>query len=364
MTSDPESQKRHQAWLDKTTHLPPDPYSTDAVERRAADNLGLFNRPISPPDPGATRGLAILVLIGGGAALFAAIVVVAYVYDFVRAHPLVTVTGLVAAVGFYYLPRRWKIRSAVCVIGLCLAALAAVFVTHSVQENALVKVNARETDFIAAAEPKFRAIAFHAVERGLRRAGLCGDCKGEARTDFRPAGRPGALLIITRTVSYSWPLSGHRMNIYLKASATISQDDIKNNIPIEPRKIRYSQPELIAEFVFPDKRSTYGGAVRLRSLKDLSSGENSFVNTEIVARNAIAQQKIRECQSGNPFKTREGNETVSMLEGSETVEEKNSEGLVQRTNYFKCESMQTNSWPDVVNTLRFTLRSYSLMPGS
>jgi hypothetical protein len=358
MTSDPESQKRHQAWLDKTTHLPPDPYSTDAVERRAADNLGLFNRPLPPPDPGATKGLAILVLIGGGAALFAAIVVVAYVYDFVRAHPLVTVTGLVVALAFYYLPRRWKIRSAWGAIGFCLAALAAAFVSHSVQQNALAKVNARETDFIAAAEPKFRAIALNAVERGLQRVRIASTV--EASTEFRPADRPGALLIITRTMRYGWSSAGHQMNIKLKMSAAISQDDIKKSAPIDPGKISYSQPKLIAEFVFSDRSDAVGRRPRFRNHGDLSAPEKNFIDNEIIARSPIAAVTIDKCQKATTSTEKEDGDVALKKWDSGSAMERNLDGQMRETNFFRCEIVQTNNR----NIVRYMLDSYSLIPNS
>jgi hypothetical protein len=362
MGSDPESQKRYQAWLDKRTYLPPDPYSTDAAERRAFDDLRPINDTPLPPDGGADRGLAILALVGGAAALLAIIFIVGFAYQLVQSYPLSTVVGVAAALVFIYLPRRWKIRTACGVVGLLLVTFAVLAAYSLVQERALANINARGADFISVAEPKFRVIAFHAVERGLRHALVCADCTGEASTEFRPAHRPGALLIVTRTMRYGWPISGHQMNINLQMSATISQDDVKNNAPIEPQRIEYSKPVLVAEFVFPEKRNVYGGAVKFRSFDDLSQLEKSFVNSEIIARNPIAWEKIQKCRTGKPFNTWVGQESVSMIDESDTVSERNPDGQMQQTNYFKCERFQTNRWPDVVNTVRYTLRSYSLIP--
>jgi hypothetical protein len=358
MSSDPEAQKRHQAWLDKTTNLPPDPYSTDAVERRAADDLRPINRAPPPPDAGADRGLAMLALVGGAAGVIAVIFIVGFAYQFVQTYPLTTAVGMAAIVVFIYLPRRWKIRSLCGAIVLCLATFAVLAINHLLQENALEKVNARESEFISAAEPQFRAIALQVVEDGLRHAQVCADCTGEASHDFYPALRRRASLATKRTTRYSRSIAGHQMNINLTVGATISLDHIRNNLPIEPKMIAYTKPELIVEFVFADKNDNYGRAPRFRNFDDLSKPEKMFVGNEITARTPIALDVMKKCWRGKAVLTTEGNENVSMVSESDTVSERHPAGYMQATVFFKCEVIQANDRRNPTNTIRFTLRSY------
>lgn len=354
MTSDPESQKRYQAWLGKTTDLPPDPYSTDAVERRAVDDIRFVHNTPRPTDDGAGRGRAMLALLGGGAAIFATAVVVAYTYNFVQAHPVVTATGLAAIVAFFYLPRRWKIRSLCAAIALCLATFAVLIINNLIQENALEKVNARQGEFLSAAEPQFRVIASRAVEDGLKRAQLCADCAGEATHEFYPALRRRASLSTRRTTRYSRSIAGHQMNIDLTVGATISLDNIKSSLPIEPTKIAYSKPDLIVEFVFADKTDTYGRAPRFRNFDDLSQPEKNFVKNEIIARSPNALEVIGKCRTGTPSLAKEGNENVLMISDSDTAAGFKSDERV----FFKCEMFRSDHSRNPVNTLRFTLRLY------
>jgi hypothetical protein len=261
---------------------------------------------------------------------------------------------MAAIVVFIYLPRRWKIWSLCAAIGVWLAASAVIAIDNLLQESALEKINARQGEFLSAAEPQFRVIASRAVEDGLRRAQLCADCAGEATHEFYPALRRRASLSTRRTMRYSRSIAGHQMNINLTVGATISLDDIKSNLPIEPTKIAYSKPDLVVEFVFADKTDTYGRAPRFRNFDDLSQPEKNFVKNEIIARSPNALDVIGKCRTGTPSLANEGNENVLMISESDTAAGLKSDERV----FFKCEMFRSNHSRNQVNTVRFTMRLY------